>query len=101
MTSQSSRSRPTRTSAPAYGGSADEGVRSSVPATTRWPATPPSLIRAEFGKLYDLYGDLVALLDAAAIRPGPAALLRRRPGDPGVPGGVQRVVVPEVPDAAG
>jgi hypothetical protein len=58
------------------------------------------LLRAEYGKLYDLYGDIVALLDAARfdeIRRRWFGVVRETLE---FEAAVQRVVLPEVPDAA-
>jgi hypothetical protein len=59
-----------------------------------------SVMRAELGKLYDLYGDIVALLDAAKfdeIRRRWFGVVRETLE---FEAAVQRVVVPEVADAA-
>jgi hypothetical protein len=85
---------------PAYGGTADEGIRSSVPAGDPMTGDAPSVMRAELGKLYDLYGDIVALLDAAKfdeIRQRWFGVVRETLE---FEAAVQRVVVPEVVDAA-
>ena len=84
---------------PAYAGSADQGVRSSVPAGDPMAGDVAALMRAEFGKLYDLYGDIVALLDAARfeeIRQRWFGVVRETLE---FEAAVQRVVAPEVPDA--
>jgi hypothetical protein len=85
---------------PAYAGSADAGVRSSVPAGDPMVGDAAAVLRAEFDKLYDLYGDMVALLDAARfddIRQRWFGVIRETLE---FEAGVQRVVLPEVPDAA-
>jgi hypothetical protein len=85
---------------PAYGGTADAGVRSSVPADDPMAGDALALMRAEFGKLYDLYGDIVALLDAAKfdeIRQRWFGVVRETLE---FEAAVQRVIVPEVADAA-
>jgi hypothetical protein len=85
---------------PAYGGTADEGIRSSVPAGDPMTGDALSVMRAELGKLYDLYGDIVALLDAAKfdeIRQRWFGVVRETLE---FEAAVQRVVVPEVVDAA-
>ena len=99
MTTPSSES-PDPDVGPAYAGSADEGIRSSVPAGDPMTGDAAALMRAEFGKLYDLYGDIVALLDAARfdeIRQRWFGVVRETLE---FEAAVQRVVVPEVPDAA-
>jgi hypothetical protein len=50
--------------APEFGGSADGGVVASVPEHHPMAGDAADLVRAELGKLDDLYGDVVALLDA-------------------------------------
>ena len=58
------------------------------------------VLRAEFGKLYDLYGDMMALLDAARfdeVRQRWFGVIRETLE---FEAGVQRVVLPEVPEAA-
>jgi hypothetical protein len=85
---------------PAYGGTADEGVRSSVPAGDPMAGDAAAVLRAEFGKLYDLYGDIVALLDAAEfeeIRQRWFGVVRETLE---FEAAVQRVVLPEVREAA-
>jgi hypothetical protein len=85
---------------PVYAGSADAGVRSSVPAGDPMVGDVAAVLRAEYGKLYDLYGDIVALLDAARfeeIRQRWFGVVRETLE---FEAAVQRVVLPEVPDAA-
>jgi hypothetical protein len=85
---------------PPYGGTADEGVRSSVPAGDPMTGDASALMQAEFAKLYDLYGDIVALLDAAEfgeIRQRWFGVVRETLE---FEAALQRVVLPEVPDAA-
>jgi hypothetical protein len=85
---------------PAYAGSGDAGVRSSVPAGDPMVGDAAAVLRAEYGKLYDLYGDIVALLDAARfeeIRQRWFGVVRETLE---FEAAVQRVVLPEVPDAA-
>jgi len=96
----SSSSQPPDPDIPAYAGSADAGVRSSVPAGDPMAGDAAGLLRAEYGKLYDLYGDIVALLDAARfdeIRQRWFGVVRETLE---FEAAVQRVVLPEVPDAA-
>ncbi|HYJ76727.1 MAG TPA: hypothetical protein VEV65_14060 [Kineosporiaceae bacterium] len=96
----SSSSQPPDPDVPAYAGSADVGVRSSVPAGDPMAGDAAGLLRAEYGKLYDLYGDIVALLDAARfdeIRQRWFGVVRETLE---FEAAVQRVVLPEVPDAA-
>jgi hypothetical protein len=96
----SSSSQPPDPDVPAYGGTADAGVRSSVPPGDPMAGDAAGLLRAEYGKLYDLYGDIVALLDAARfdeIRQRWFGVIRETLE---FEAAVQRVVLPEVPDAA-
>lgn len=85
---------------PAYGGTADAGVRSSVPAGDPMAGDAAALLQAEFGKLYDLYGDLLALLDAAAFGEVTQRWFGVVRETLEFEAALQRVVVPEVPDAA-
>ena len=87
--------------APEYAGSADEGVVSSVPEHDPMAGDAEGVVRAELAKLFDLYGDIVALLDNGELDEVGQRWFGRHPRDAGVPGGADRVVVPEVPDAAG
>src|SRR3954465_4672171 len=99
VTSQSS-GPPDPDVGPAYGGSADAGVRSSVPAGDPMTGDIDEVLRAEFAKLYGLYGDVVALLDAGRldeIRQRWFGIIRETLE---FEAGVQRVVLPEVPEAA-
>ena len=85
---------------PAFGGSADEGVRSSVPVGDPMLGDALAVTRAELGKLYDLYGDIVALLDAGKldeIRQRWFGIVRETLE---FEAALQRVVLPEVGDAA-
>jgi hypothetical protein len=85
---------------PAYAGSADAGVRSSVPAGDPMVGDAGDVLRAEFSKLYDLYGDMLALLDAARfddVQKRWFGVIRETLE---FEASVQRVVVAEVPDAA-
>jgi hypothetical protein len=52
---------------PEFAGSADSGVVESVGEYHPMAGDAASLVRAELGKLYDLYGDLVGLLDAGQL----------------------------------
>jgi hypothetical protein len=99
VTSQSSEP-PDPDVGPAYGGSADAGVRSSVPAGDPMTGDVGEVLRAEFGKLYGLYGDIVALLDAGRfdeIRQRWFGVIRETLE---FEASVHRVVLPEVPEAA-
>src|SRR5690348_10231280 len=49
--------------APEYAGTADIGVVSSVPEHDPMAGDAEGVVRAELAKLFDLYGDVVALLD--------------------------------------
>jgi hypothetical protein len=84
---------------PAYAGSADEGVRSSVPAGDPMVGDLAAVVHAEFGKLYDLYGDLLALLDAAKFDEVQQRWFGVVRETLEFEAAVQRVVVPEVGDA--
>ena len=53
--------------APEFGGSADAGVVSSVPEHDPMAGDAGGLLQAELRKLYDLFGELVALLDAGEL----------------------------------
>jgi hypothetical protein len=86
---------------PAYGGTADAGVRSSVPAGDPMVGDAAELMRAEFGKLYDLFGDLVALLDNGkldVVQQRWYGVVRETLE---FEAACQRVVVPELGDAVG
>lgn len=99
VTSQSSEP-PDPDVGPAYAGSADAGVRSSVPARDPMTGDAAAVMRAEFDKLYALYGVIVALLDAARlgeIQQRWFGIIRETLE---FEAAVQRVVLPEVPNAA-
>ncbi len=87
--------------APEFGGSADEGVVSSVPEHDPMAADAASLMRAELVKLYDLYGDLVALLDARELEQVGQRFYGVIRETLEFQAALVRVVVPEVPDAVG
>jgi hypothetical protein len=87
--------------APEFGGSADAGVVSSVPEHDPMAGDSAGLIRAELGKLYDLYGELVALLDAGDLEQVGQRLYGVVRETLEFQAALERVVVPEVPDAAG
>lgn len=83
---------------PAYGGSADRGVRESVPDDDPMAGDVVSVLQAEHRKLYDLFGEMVALLDAgdvAAVRERWFGVVRETLE---FLAGSERVVVPAVAD---
>jgi hypothetical protein len=84
---------------PPYGGTADAGVRSSVPADDPMTGDLAAVLRAEFAKIYDLFGDLVALLDNGRfgeVQQRWFGVIRETLE---FEAACQQVVVPEVPDA--
>jgi hypothetical protein len=86
---------------PAYGGAADAGVRSSVPDGAPMRGDAAAVLRAEYTKIYSLFGDLVALLDDGrldVVEQRWYGVVRETLEFEAACG---RVVVPEVPDAAG
>jgi hypothetical protein len=85
---------------PAYGGTADAGVRSSVPEGDPMAGDAAAVMRAEFGKLYDLYGDVVALLDNALFDEVTQRWFGIIRETLEFEAACDRVIVPEVPDAA-
>src|SRR5690242_3421830 len=87
--------------APEFAGSADEGIVASVPEHHPMAGDAASLMRAELGKLYDLYGDLVALLDAGELEQVGQRFYGVVRETLEFQAALARVVVPEVPDAAG
>lgn len=84
---------------PPYGGSADEGVRSSVPADDPMLGDAASVLRAEYGKIYDLFGDLVALLDNGRFGDVQQRWFGVIRGTLEFEAACQQVVVPEVREA--
>ena len=87
--------------APEFGGSADTGVVDSVPERDPMAGDAASLVRAELGKLYDLYGDMVALLDAGDLEQVDQRFFGVVRETLEFEAAVERVVVPEVGDAVG
>jgi hypothetical protein len=87
--------------APEFGGSADVGVVSSVPEHDPMAGDAAGLMRAELGKLDSLYGDLVALLDAGRLDEVGERFYGVVRETLEFQAALVRVVVPEVPDAAG
>jgi hypothetical protein len=85
--------------APEFGGSADEGVVASVPEHDPMAGDAAGLLRAELGKLYDLYGDLVALLDSGELDQVGQRLFGVVRESLEFEAALERVVVPEVGDA--
>src|SRR5919199_5176925 len=86
--------------APEFGGSADEGIVSSVPEHDPMAGDAAGLLRAELGKLYDLFGDLVALLDNGELDQVAQRLYGVVRETLEFEAALQRVVVPEVAEAA-
>lgn len=84
---------------PAYGGTADEGIRSSVPEGDPMTGDAAAFLRAEFTKLYDLYGDLVALLDNGRLDEAGRRWFGVIRETLEFEAACHRVIVPEVPDA--
>jgi hypothetical protein len=84
---------------PPYAGSADEGVRSSVPADDPMLGDAASVLRAEYSKVYDLFGDLVALLDNGRLDEVQQRWFGVIREILEFEAACQQVVVPEVPDA--
>lgn len=84
---------------PAYGGTADEGLRSSVPEGDPMLGDAAAFLGAEFAKLYDLYGDLVALLDNGRLEDVSRRWFGVVRETLEFEAACQRVIVPEVPDA--
>jgi hypothetical protein len=87
--------------APEFGGSADGGVVASVPEHDPMAGEAAGLLRAEFGKLHGLFGDLVALLDAGELDEVDQRFFGVVRETLEFQAALGRVVVPEVPDAAG
>jgi hypothetical protein len=87
--------------APEFGGSADEGVVSSVGEHDPMAGDAAGVLGAELGKLYDLFGDLVALLDNGELDQVGQRLYGVVRETLEFEAALQRVVVPEVADAAG
>src|SRR5919199_156559 len=86
--------------APEFGGSADEGIVSSVPEHDPMAGDAAGLLRAELGKLYDLFGDLVALLDNGELEEVGQRVFGVVRETLEFEAALQRVVVPEVAEAA-
>jgi hypothetical protein len=86
---------------PDFGGTADAGVVSSVPEHDAMAGDIAGVLRAELGKLYGLYGDLVALLDAGQLDEVGQRFYGVVRETLEFQAALGRVVVPEVPDAAG
>src|SRR5919202_3156310 len=87
--------------APEFGGSADEGVVSSVPEHDPMAGDAGGLLQAELRKLYDLFGELVALLDNGELEQVGQRFYGVVRETLEFEAALQRVVVPEVADAAG
>src|SRR5919205_3878823 len=86
--------------APEFGGSADEGIVASVPEHDPMAGDAAGVLHAELGKLYDLYGDLVALLDNGELDQVGQRFYGVVRETLEFEAALQRVVVPEVADAA-
>ncbi|MGZ4650689.1 MAG: hypothetical protein ACXV3A_09165 [Kineosporiaceae bacterium] len=84
---------------PAYGGTADQGLRSSVPEGDPMLGDAAAFLGAEFAKLYDLYGDFVALLDTGRLDDVSRRWFGVIRETLEFEAACQRVIVPEVPDA--
>ncbi len=87
--------------APEFGGSADGGVVASVPEHDPMAGDAAGLLRAELGKLNGLFGELVALLDAGELDEVDQRFFGVVRETLEFQAALGRVVVPEVPDAAG
>jgi hypothetical protein len=87
--------------APEFGGSADTGIVDSVPEHDPMAGDAAGVLRAELGKLYDLLGDLVALLDNGELGEVDQRFFGVVRETLEFQAALGRVVVPEVPDAAG
>jgi hypothetical protein len=87
--------------APEFGGSADEGIVSSVPEHDPMAGDAGSLLHAELDKLYGLFGDLVALLDEGELDQVDQRFFGVVRETLEFQAALERVVVPEVADAAG
>src|SRR5918912_3410398 len=86
--------------APEFGGSADEGIVASVPEHDPMAGDAAGVLHAELGKLYDLYGDLVALLDSGELDQVGQRFYGVVRETLEFEAALERVVVPEVADAA-
>ena len=87
--------------APEFGGTADTGVVDSVPEHDPMAGDAASVVRAELGKLYGLYGDMVALLDTGDLDQVDQRFFGVVRETLEFEAALGRVVVPEVDDAAG
>ena len=87
--------------APEFGGSADVGVVASVPEHDPMAGDAAGLLHAELNKLYDLFGDLVALLDNGELDQVGQRFYGVVRETLEFEAALERVVVPEVADAAG
>jgi hypothetical protein len=85
--------------APEYAGSADEGVVSSVPEHDPMAGDAEGVVRAELEKLFDLYGDIVALLDNGRLDEVERRWFGVIRETLEFEAALGRVVVPEVPQA--
>src|ERR671938_1223332 len=86
--------------APEFGGSADEGIVASVPEHDPMAGDAAGVLHAELGKLYDLFGDLVALLDSGELDQVGQRFYGVVRETLEFEAALERVVVPEVADAA-
>ena len=87
--------------APEFGGSPDVGVVSSVPEHDPMAGDAGRLLQAELRKLYDLFGELVALLDSGELDQVGQRFFGVVRECLEFEAALQRVVAPEVADAAG
>jgi hypothetical protein len=86
--------------APEFGGSADGGVVASVPEHDPMAGDAGRLLGAEFAKLYGLFGDIVALLDAGELDQVGQRFFGVVRETLEFEAALERVVVPEVGEAA-
>jgi hypothetical protein len=84
---------------PAYAGAADAGIRSSVPPGDPMRGDALAVVRAEYAKIYDLFGDLVALLDNGRLGEVQQRWFGVIRETLEFQAACQQVVVPEVADA--
>ena len=86
---------------PEFGGSADGGVVASVPEHDPMAGDAAGVLGTELRKLYGLFGDLVALLDAGELDQVGRRFYGVVRETLELQAALERVVVPEVTDAAG
>src|SRR4051812_48600800 len=86
--------------APEYARGADEGGVAGVPEHDPMAGGAGGVLGAELGKLFALYGDVVALLDAGHLREVGQRWFGVVRETLEFEAALERVVVPEVPEAA-